>query len=133
MELDPVLPQALTLTLAVTSDIPPDIPPDPSISILFPENTPYRVPDNPFRGHGTKELREKHKTALQDALGCVRAPFLFNPVEPYTFDGTVVGVDTPSDDFNSAVILIIAAVERGYTSNRDPAPLGPSDWATGQG
>ncbi|KAF8489697.1 hypothetical protein F5888DRAFT_1744919 [Russula emetica] len=129
MELIPLPPSPPTLTLTLNSNIPPDIPPDPSISMLFPENTPYRVPDNPFRGPTSKGLSETYKKALQDALGSVRRPFLFNPVEPYSFDGTCVGVDTSSDSFNSTVTTVIAAIERGYCSNRDPAPLGPSDWA----
>ena len=72
---------------------------------------------------------ENTKMALQDALDSVRLPLLFNPVEPYTFDGTSVGADSPSESFNSAVTMVIAALERGFCSNRDPAPLGPSDWA----
>jgi hypothetical protein len=109
--------------------VPPDIPPDPSISMLFPENTPYRVTNNPFRGPTSKGLSETHKIALQDALESVRGPFLFNPVEPYTFNGMCVDVEDSSDSFNSAVIMVIAAVERGFFSNRAPAPLGSSDWA----
>jgi hypothetical protein len=129
MAFDPLPPLTPTLTLTSKAKIPPDIPPDPSISMLFPENTPYRLPNNPFRGQISKGLKEAHKMALQDALDSVRGPFLFNPVEPYTFNGTCVDVDTPSESFNSAVTLVIAAVERGFYSNRDPAPLGPSDWA----
>jgi len=97
--------------------------------MLFPENPPYRVPDNPFRDSSSKGLREQHKNALQDALNSIRGPLLFNPVEPYTFEGTCIGDDTPSDSFNSVVTLVIAAIERGYYPNRDPTPLGPSDWA----
>src|ERR1700733_12526917 len=99
MALEPLPPLTPTLTLFSNPNIPPDIPPDPSISMLFPENTPYRVPDNPFRDSNAKELRETHKTALQDALRSVREPFLFYPVEPFAFEGTCVGVDTPSDSF----------------------------------
>src|SRR6202789_4503900 len=129
MALNPLPPPTQTLTLGKTPKIPPDIPPDPSISTLFPENTPYRVPDNPFRGPTAKRLRVTHKIAFQDAIASVREPLLFNPVKPYTFDSECVGGDTPSDSFNSAIITVIAAIERGYCSNRDPAPLGPSDWA----
>ena len=129
MDLNLEPPPPLTLTLTPQPIVPPDIPPDPSISMLFPENTPYRVLNNPFRGPNPKKLSETHKTALQDALGSVRSPFLFNLVEPYTFNGECVGDDTPSDSFNSAVNTVIAAVERGYCLNRDPAPLDPSDWA----
>ena len=129
MAFDPLPPLTPTLTLTPKAKVPPDIPPDPSLSMLFPENTPYRVPNNPFRGPISKGLSEIHKKALQDALSSVRGPFLFDPVEPYNFDGTCADLDTPSDSFNSAVIMVIAAVERGFCSNRDPAPLGPSDWA----
>lgn len=129
MAFDSLPPLTPTLTLNSKVKVPPDIPPDPSLSMLFPESTPYRVPNNPFRGPISKGLSETHKMALQDALGSVRGPFIFNPVEPYTFNGECVDVDTPSDSFNSAVIMVIAAVERGFCSNRDAAPLGPSDWA----
>ncbi|KAF8489009.1 hypothetical protein F5888DRAFT_1638816 [Russula emetica] len=81
--------------------------------MLFPENTPYRVPNNPFRGPTSKGLSEIYKKALREALHTVRSPFLFNLVEPYSFDGTCVGVDTSSDSFNSAVTTVIAAIERG--------------------
>ena len=122
-------PPPLTLTLTPQPIVPPDFPPDPSISMLFPENTPYRVLNNPFRGPNPKKLSETHKTALQDALGSIRSPFLFNPVEPYTFNGECVGDDTPRIPSIPAVNTVIAAVERGYCLNRDPAPLDPSDWA----
>ena len=127
MEVDPLPPLPQTLTLTLNPNIPPDVPPDPSISMLFPENPPYRVPDNPFRDSSSKGLREQHKNALQDALNSIRGPLLFNPVEPYTFEGTCIGDDTPSDSFNSAVTLVITAIERGYYLNRDQTPLGPSD------
>src|SRR5712671_4281536 len=104
MELTPLPPLLPTLTLTSQPKIPPDLPPDPSISMLFPENTYYRIPNNPFRGPTSSELRETCKNALHDALKSVRGPFIFNPVESYTFNGAVVGVDTPSDSFNSAVI-----------------------------
>ena len=129
MDLVPLPPLDLTLTPTIQKNVPPDIPPDPSISMLFPEKPPYRVPNNPFRGSISKGLGGKHKMALQDALDSVRLPLLFNPVEPYTFDSTSVGADSPSESFNSAVTMVIAALERGFCSNRDPAPLGPSDWA----
>jgi len=97
--------------------------------MLFPEKPPYRVPNNPFRGPISEGLSKMHKKALQDALRSVRGPFLFDSVEPYKFDGTCVGADTPSESFNSAVATVIAAIERGFCSNRDPAPLGARDWA----
>ena len=126
----PPLPQSTpTLTLTVSPNVPPDIPPDPSLSILFPENTPYRVTDNPFQDSISKRLSEKHKNALQDALGSVRGPFLYNLVEPYTFNGMCVGVDTPSEAFNAVVVMVIAALEQGYCPNQDQTPLGSGDWA----
>ena len=33
------------------------------------------------------------------------------------------------ENFNDAVTTVIAAIERGYYSTRDPTPLGPTDWA----
>src|SRR5712672_2222636 len=81
MELTPLPPLLPTLTLTSQPKIPPDLPPDPSISMLFPENTYYRIPNNPFRGPTSSELRETCKNALHDALKSVRGPFIFNPVE----------------------------------------------------
>ena len=129
MELNPAPLPPPTLTPPQKLFVPLNIPPEPSISMLFPEKPPYRAPNNPFQGPSSKKLSEEHKMALQDALESVRSPFLFDPVESYTFNGTCVEDDTPSESFNSAVITVIAAVEHGYGSNRDPAPLEPSDWA----
>jgi hypothetical protein len=129
MDLNPLPPLPPTLTPVLKPKVPPNIPPIPSITMPFPENTPYRAVNNPFCGPMSKGLSEMHKKALQDALSSVRGPFLFNSAESYNFDGACVGVDAPSDSFNSAVNMVIAALERGYFSNRDPAPLGPSDWA----
>jgi hypothetical protein len=129
MEVDLIPPPAPTLTLTFNHNVPPDIPPDPSISMLFPENTPYRVPNNPFRDLTSKRLSETRNLVLQDALNSVRSPFIFNPVEPYNFNGECVGANTTAESFNSAVITVIAALERGYFPNRDPTPLEPSDWA----
>ena len=130
MELNPEPPPPPTLTPNQPPFIPPNITPNPSISMLFPEKTPYRAPENPFRGPDhSKNLSEAHKMALQTALDSVRSPFLFDPGEPFQFNGACVEDETPSESFNSAVTTVIAAVERGYGSNRDPNPLEPSDWA----
>jgi hypothetical protein len=111
MELNSLPPLPPTLTLTLSPNIPPDIPPDPSISMLFPKNTPYCAPNNLLRGLSSEGLSAKHKMALQGALKSVRGPFLFNLVEAYTFNGKCVGVDTPLDTFNSMVEMIIAMVE----------------------
>ena len=111
MDLNPLPPLTPTLNLGLQPKIPPDLPPEPSLSMLFPENTPYRVLNNPFWSFIFEGLSETHKIALQDALASIRGPFLFNSVKPYTFDGECVGVDSPSDDFNSAVTTVIAALE----------------------
>ncbi|KAN0102409.1 hypothetical protein V8E52_011973, partial [Russula decolorans] len=66
---------------------------------------------------------------LQDALTSIRGPFLFNSEEPYAFNGACIEVDTSAESFNSAALMVIAALERGYFPNRDPTPLGTSDWA----
>lgn len=129
MELDPLLSAVPTPTPTPEPNVPPDILPEPSLSILFPENTPYRAPNNPFRGSISQRLSKIHKTALQDALKSVRGPFHFNSKEPYAFNGACVGVDISAEYFNSAAFTVIAALERGYCPNRDPAPLGTSDWA----
>ncbi|KAF8483267.1 hypothetical protein F5888DRAFT_1775370 [Russula emetica] len=97
--------------------------------MLFPETTPYRVPNNPFRGPVPKVKKREEKEALQEALRGVRAPFLFNVEEPIAFNGACVGVDMSTETFNAAVTTVIAAIERGYYSTRDPTPLGPSEWA----
>ena len=97
--------------------------------MLFPEKPPYRAPNNLFRGPSSKTLSEEHKMVLQDALKSIRSPFLFDLVESYMFNGTCVEDDTPLESFNSAVITVIATIECGYGSNRDPIPLEPSDWA----
>ena len=38
-------------------------------------------------------------------------------------------MDLSSEDFNSAVITVLAAIERGYYPSRDPTSLNPRDWA----
>src|SRR6266849_9117147 len=130
MDLNPQLPLPPTLTLSPTTNVPPDKTPEPSLSVLFPENTPYRVAGNPFRGSRPKALSEEHRKALQEALGGIRAPFLFSPKEPINFDGECLGTDTSADSFNAAVVTVIAAVERGYYLTQDPTPLNSNDWAT---
>jgi hypothetical protein len=130
MELSPQLPPLPTLTLNSTQlNAPPEEPPDPSISMLFPENTEYRAPNNPFRGSLLKVRNREHKEALQEALKGIRASFLFSTERVLEFDGACVGVSASADDFTAAVTLVIAAIERGYYSSRDPTPLGPSEWA----
>ncbi|KAH9960221.1 hypothetical protein BGW80DRAFT_1256282 [Lactifluus volemus] len=130
MDLNPELPPLPTLTLLSTQlIIPPDKPPDPSISLLFPENTQYRVPENPFKGSLPKMRNKEYKDTLKKALDDIRAPFLFNTDEPIEFDGACVDVDMSTETFNAAMTTVIAAVERGYFSSRDPTPLGPREWA----
>jgi hypothetical protein len=60
----------------------------------------------------------------------IRAPLHFSPDEPLRFDGSGVGTDTTSGDFNAAVLVVIAAIERGYHPTRDATPMSSSDWAT---
>jgi hypothetical protein len=130
MDFNPQLPPLPTLTLTSTQlNDPPDKPADPHISVLFPENTPYRVPNNPFRGAVTQNLEKEHKQALQEALNSIKAPFIFELEEPIRFEGTNVDTDTSTENFNAAVTTVIAAIERGYCSTRDPTPLGPAEWA----
>jgi len=130
MDLNPQLPPLPTLTLKSTQlKTPPEKPPDPSISMLFPENTQYRVPDNPFRGELPKMRNREHKEALEDALVGIRAPFLFSTESPIEFNGANVGIDMSTETFNAAMTTVIAAIERGYHPTRDPTPLGASEWA----
>ena len=130
MALDPQLPQSPTLTLKPTKNVPPDKPPEPSISMLFPENTPYRAPANPFRGPLSKALDKEHKQALREALGAIREPFLFAPEEPIVFNGEGLDTNISSESFQAAATTVIAAMERGYYPTRDPTPLSPSGWAS---
>lgn len=80
-----------------TLHTPTDKTPAPSMSMLFPENTPYRVQDNPFRGPALTVRKKEHKEALQDALTGIRAPFLFSIEEPIEFNGDCVGVDMSTE------------------------------------
>jgi hypothetical protein len=86
-------PSALLDTIPTT--------PTPSISILFPEITPYRILDNPFQDSNPKRLSKIHKKSLQDALGSIRGPYLFNLEESYDFNGANMGTDTTAESFNS--------------------------------
>jgi hypothetical protein len=111
MDLTPVLPPLPTLTLLSTQLNPPEKPPDPSISLLFPENTQYRLPDNPFRGSLSKVRNREYKDMLQSTLEDIRAPFLFNPEEKINFNGVCIGVDMSTEVFNAAVTTVIVVVE----------------------
>lgn len=117
MAFDLLPPLTPTLTLMPKAKVPLNLPSNPFLFMLFPENTPYQVLNNLFYGPISKELSETHKKVLQDALSSIRGPFLFNPVAWYTFNGTCVNVDTPSDAFNSVVITVIAAVKQGFCLN----------------
>jgi hypothetical protein len=118
VEFDPKLPPLPTLTLQLP---PPNILagklPTPHIAALFPEITPYRVPDNLFQAKPSKALEETHKLALQEAMNKIEAPFRYHPDGPLAFNGSAVGVDTSSEDFNSAVchafFLLLYHVIRG--------------------
>ncbi|KAH9973463.1 hypothetical protein BGW80DRAFT_1252048 [Lactifluus volemus] len=129
MDLNPELPPLPTLTPLSTQLNPPEKPPDPSISLLFPESTQYRVPVNPFKGALPKMRNKEHREALKIALESIRAPFLFDTEKPLTFNGDCVDVDMTTETFNAAVTTVVAALERGYFSTCDPTPLGPTDWA----
>ena len=96
--------------------------------MLFPENTHYRVPNNPFRVPLPKKLKEDHKKSLQEAVTSLRAPFLFDIKEPIKFDGSNVGAQTSMEEFNAAVTTVIAAIERGYYPIRDSTPLATTEW-----
>ena len=130
MDVNPLPPLLQTLTPITTlQNVPPDRPPDPSISILFPENTRYRVLNNPFRGPLSKGLKKAHKVSLSEALSSIRGPSLFAPDAPFNFDGESVGADTSTESFNAAVTTVIASIECGYYPTRDPTPLDASNWA----
>jgi hypothetical protein len=85
-DFNPQLPPLPTLT-------PQPTLPDPHISVLFPEATPYWVPENPFRGNLHKALEEAHKQSLEEALEAIRGPFLYIPSGLLEFNGTAVGLD----------------------------------------
>jgi hypothetical protein len=49
--------------------------------------------------------------------------------EPISFNGEAVGVETSMEDFNAALTIVIAAIEWGYYTPREPNTLGPTEWA----
>src|ERR1700761_2466018 len=100
MEVDQQLPQAPNLNPKSNQKVPPDTLPEPSISILFPEKTPYRAVDNPFRPPIREERNGEYVTALRDALNGIKEPFLFEPKEAINFNGTHVDVDITAENFN---------------------------------
>ena len=111
MDLDPQLPPLPTLTLNTTALNPPDKTVEPHISVLFPENTPYRAPNNPFRGQFVQEQKNEHDKALRDALSIIRKPFLFELDEPVKFEGANMDANISTENFNDAVTTVIAAIE----------------------
>ena len=130
MDLAQQLPPLSTLTpISTLPNVPPDRPPDPTISVLFPETTPYRVPNNPFRGPPTSALKEAHKQSINEALSDIRRSFLYTLDELLEFDGKSVGVDFSTENFNAAVIIVIATIEWGYYPARDQTPLNTNNWA----
>jgi hypothetical protein len=130
MDLDQPLPRAPTLTPHPTKNVPPDIPPDPSISVLFPEKTLYRISDNPFRPPIRQESNKEYVRALQEALNGIKVPFLFELKEEISFNGACIGVNMTAETFNAAVVTVTAALERGYYPTRDPTTLDPTGWAS---
>ena len=126
MALNLQLPQSPTLTLKPTKNVPLDKPPEPSIFLLFPENTPYHVLENPFSGPLSKALGKEYKEVLWEALGAIREPFLFTPEEPINFDGKGLNTDISLESFQAMVIMVITAVEWGYFLTQDPTLLSPS-------
>ena len=124
------LPPILTLTPQPTTlNVPLDKPPNPGISILFQEITPYQAPDNPFWHSLTKSLEKAHRSALKEAMNKVQKPFQYFTDTILDFDGSAVGSKTTSEDFNAAVLVVTAALERGYYLYQDFTPLSPADWA----
>jgi hypothetical protein len=130
-DFDPVLPHLLTLTPKPTCpNVPLDKPPDTCTSALFPESTQYRTPETPYRGnHTINKLDEKYSQALQDAMDGMSSPFRYTPDSPFEFNGAAVGSDITAEDFNSAAVVVVAALERGYYLMRDATPLSTNDWA----
>lgn len=49
--------------------------------------------------------------------------------EPIRCNGEAVGMETSSEDFNTTLTVVIAAIEWGYHSSQEPTPLGPTKWA----
>jgi hypothetical protein len=129
MDLNPALPPLPTLTPLSTRLKILEKPPEPSISMLFLENTQYRIPENPFTGSLPKMCNKEHKESLKIALVSIRAPFIFSMEELIEFHGASVGADMSTEVFNATVTMVIAALERGYFTARDPTPLDPSNQA----
>ena len=46
------------------------------------------------------------------------------------FNGACVDMDMSAETFNAVVTTVIAAIEQGYYSNRNPMPLSISGWAS---
>jgi hypothetical protein len=53
--------------------------------MLFPERSPYRALDNPFMGPLPKETEENYKRILKEVTMDLRAPFVHNSLEPFSF------------------------------------------------
>ena len=115
MGIDLQLPTLSTLTpILILQNVLPDRQTIPSISVLFPETGCYQIPNNPFRGSLFKALEETHRMSLSEALDGIRCPFLYLPDTPVTYNGEPLGDSTSTEDFNVAVITLIAAIEHGY-------------------
>jgi hypothetical protein len=110
------LPPLPTLTPQLTL-------PNPHISVLFLEATPYQVPENPFQGNLHKALEEAHKQSLEEAIEAIRGPFLYIPSRLLEYNRTAVGLDTTAEEFNTAVVVVTAAIERGYYPLHDLTSL----------
>jgi hypothetical protein len=129
MALDPLPPPPSETLTPKPTRFQPKKPPDPSIAVIFPERTPYRATENPFRETIPKETEEEYKRLLSSVTEGIRAPFSYDNEGAVSFDGESVGVNLSSETFNAAVITVIAAIERGYYPARDPTPLSTRDWA----
>jgi hypothetical protein len=130
MDLGPQPPPPLTLTQGSTPpDKPPKRPPEVNKAAETPKKALKQAMNNPFRDINPTVLEELHKCSISEAISATRAPFRYHPKDRFTLSGAPFGDGITTDTFHSAVVMVIAALDRGYFSEADPTPLSPSEWA----
>ena len=69
-----------------------------------------------------------HQHTLQDTTTSLRLPFIYETKGSFLFRGDDVSSSISAETFNAAALTIIAALEQGYYSAKDPTPLSPREW-----
>ncbi|KAH9952949.1 hypothetical protein BC827DRAFT_1159490 [Russula dissimulans] len=106
-------------------------PSDPPPNAVPPGSSPFRTPDNPYRGLVQEEVIEAHILSLIKALDFIRTPFWYSPTMALSFDGDCLGGKISPEDFNAAVKLVLTATEMGYYPKHGSVPLDPTNWQLG--